>query len=292
MKKYLFLFSLVFIQTMFAQEKHVLLFPKGAPGEHFQMVEKTATDGKRVAEQTVLRMTNVSAPEISIYTPNRDCPCITDAAVIVCPGGGYNILSYDLEGTEICEWLNSLGITAVLLKYRVPRRKGLPKHAAPLQDVQRALRYVRANATDLKLDTDKIGVMGFSAGGHLSVMASTSYDTDHYAPMDQIDKVSSKPNFTLLVYPAYLSAENFAIAPEIKITSDTPPTLLIHAEDDKKYINSSLFYYYALKEKGVPATMHLYSKGGHGYGMRQTSAPVSEWTERAAAWFRELGISE
>ena len=280
------------MQTMVAQEKSVLLFPKGAPGEKVEMVEKSSTEGKDVAGQSVLRVTNVSAPEITVYTPNRDCPCITDAAMVVCPGGGYQILSYDLEGTEICEWLNSLGITAVLLKYRVPRRKGLEKHAAPLQDVQRALRYVRANAKDLQVSPDRIGVMGFSAGGHLSVMASTAYATNHYEPMDEIDKVSSKPNFTLLVYPAYLSAENFSISPEIKLTPDVSPTLLIHAEDDKPYVNSSLFYYYALKENGIPAGMHLYSKGGHGYGLRQAGNPVNEWTERAAAWFKELGITK
>ena len=228
--------------TAMAQNNPILLFPKGAPGETTKLIEKADTDGGKTGGETVLRITNVSEPTITVY-PAPD-EVATGAAVVVCPGGGYNILAYDLEGDEVCEWLNNLGVTAVLLKYRVPRREGRAKHEAPLQDVHAA------------------------------------------------DKVSCRPDFCLLVYPAYLDGENFQLAPEVKVSSATPPTMMIQAEDDKSYINSSLFYYYALKEAGVPAWMHLYSKGGHGYGLRDTGAAVNEWPDRAEDWFREIGVIE
>ena len=198
-----------------------------------------------------------------------------------------------MEGDEVCLWLNELGITAVLLKYRVPRREGKPMHEAPLQDLQRAISYVRTNADELNVDADRIGVMGFSAGAHLSAMASTSFDKRTYPIDNKVDKVSCRPNFCLLVYPAYLDGKDaFQLAPELHVTSKTPPTLMIQAEDDQSYINSSLFYYYALKEAGVPAWLHLYSKGGHGYGLRDTGVMVNRWPDRAEDWFREIGVIE
>lgn len=276
--------------NLMAQESPVLLFPDGAPGESVKLIEKADTDGGYTGGSPVLRITNVSEPTITIY-PAADVNA-TGAAMIVCPGGGYNILAYDLEGDEVCEWLNSMGITAVLLKYRVPRREGSQKHEAPLQDVQRAISYIRSKSNEINIDPERIGVMGFSAGAHLSVMASNNYATRTYPAKDVIDKVSCRPDFCLLVYPAYLDGKNFQLAPEIKVTSGTPPTMLIQTEDDKSYINSSLFYYYALKEHSVPARMHLYSKGGHGYGLRDTGVAVNEWPERAEDWFRDLGMIE
>lgn len=273
-----------------AQESPIKLFPKGAPGEKVKLTEKGDSKGGKVGGETVLRITDISDPEITIYPAPKDLA--SGAAMVVCPGGGYNILAYDLEGTEICEWLNKLGITGVLLKYRVPRREGLAKHEAPLQDVQRTISYVRANAKKYNINTAQIGVMGFSAGGHLSVMASTHYNERTYPAIDDVDKVSCRPDFCLLVYPAYLDKEGgkFELAPEIKVTKDVPPTMFVQAEDDKWFINCSLFYYYALKEAGVPVWMHLYSQGGHGYGLRDTGKDVNEWPERAEDWFREIGV--
>lgn len=288
--------SLLFVITcmmgnlIYAQEAPISLFPKGAPGEKVKLMEKGESGGGKVGNETVLRLTNVSDPTITIYPAPEEVA--TGAAMVVCPGGGYEILAYDLEGTEICEWLNNLGITAVLLKYRVPRREGLAKHEAPLQDAQRAIGYVRANAEKLNIDPQRIGIMGFSAGAHLAAMASNNYDKRSYPEVDATDKVSSRPDFCLLVYPAYLDASNFQLSPELKVTANTPPTMLIQAEDDKPYINSSLFYYYALKEAGVPAWIHLYSKGGHGYGLRDTGTMVNEWPDRAEDWFKEIGAIE
>ena len=276
--------------SIMAQDKPIQLFPKGAPGEQTKLIEKALPEGGKVGGASVLRLSGVSDPTITIYPASDEVA--TGAAMVVCPGGGYEILAYDLEGDEICQWLNEIGVTAVLLKYRVPRRTGLEKHAAPLQDVQRAISLVRSKAEELNLDPQRIGVMGFSAGAHLAAMASTSYDKRTYPEVDAADKVSCKPDFCLLVYPAYLDGPNFTIAPELKVTAQTPPTMLVQTEDDKSYINSSLFYYYALKEAGVPATMHLYSKGGHGYGLRDTGNAVNEWPYRAEEWFMELGVIE
>jgi acetyl esterase/lipase len=235
----------------------------------------------------VLRIMNVSEPTITYYPAPKETA--GGAAVVVCPGGGYSLLAYDLEGDEICEWLNRLGITGVLLKYRVPRREGREKHEAPLQDVQRAIGYVRAHAQSYGIDPGRIGVMGFSAGGHLAATVSNNFSRRTYPPVDAADRVSCRPDFCLLVYPAYLDADSFGIAPELKVSAQTPPTLLIQTGDDKSYIDSSLFYYYALKEAGVPAWMHLYSKGGHGYGLRHTGDRVNEWPRRAEDWLREIG---
>lgn len=270
------------------QDNPIMLFPNGAPGEGTQLIEKADREGGQTGGEPVLRITGVSEPTITIYTPSEELA--NNSAVLVCPGGGYNILAYDLEGDEVCQWLNDLGITAILLKYRVPRRVGLLKHEAPLQDVQRAISYVRSKANELNIDKHRIGVMGFSAGAHLAATVSNNFLKKTYPAVDAADQVSCRPDFCLLVYPAYLDADKFQVAPEVQPTEDTPPTMLIQTEDDKSYINSSLFYYYALKEAGVPARMHLYSKGGHGYGLRETGAAVNEWPDRAEDWFREIGI--
>ena len=201
--------------TAMAQNNPILLFPKGAPGETTKLIEKADADGGKTGGETVLRITNVSEPTITVY-PAPD-EVATGAAVVVCPGGGYNILAYDLEGDEVCEWLNNLGVTAVLLKYRVPRREGRAKHEAPLQDVQRAIGYVRTHAEEMNLDPQRIGVMGFSAGGHLSAMASNNFDKRTYPAVDAADKASCRPDFCLLVYPAYLDGENFQLAPEVMV---------------------------------------------------------------------------
>lgn len=273
-----------------AQSKPVVLFPGGAPGETQAVAEKADTAGASVGGSSVYRIHSVGTPEITVYQAPDEVA--SGAAVIVCPGGGYNLLAYDLEGTEICRWLNEMGVTAVLLKYRVPRREGRAKYEAPLQDLQRAISYVRAHASSLDIDPGRIGVIGFSAGAHLAVMASNGSGQRTYPAVDAADRVSCRPDFCLLVYPAYLSGGRFELAPEIKVSPQTPPTLLIQAEDDKSFIDGSLFYYYALKEAGVPAEMHLYADGGHGYGLRDTQKAVNEWPYRAEDWLNRIGIIE
>lgn len=271
-----------------------LLWPHKAPGETKEYppeADTTKPDGNLVAGKRVARLGNVSAPTLTVYSPPAGRN--TGAAVLVCPGGGYNILALDLEGTEICEWLNSLGVTGILLKYRVPRREGLEKHAAPLQDAQRALGLVRQHAAEHGIDPQRIGVLGFSAGGHLAAVLSNNHATRTYEAIDAADQVSCRPDFTVLIYPAYLTVKekNDAVAPELPVsTTNTPPTFIAMTEDDSVRVETGLFYYLALKNAKVPAEMHLYPKGGHGYGLRRTALDVTSWPDRVGDWLKASGL--
>jgi acetyl esterase/lipase len=243
-------------------------------------------------EKPVKRLTNVSKPTITVYRPakNKD----TGAAVLICPGGGYHILAWDLEGEEVAHWLNSIGVTGVVLKYRVPRRPGEPKDkppVGPLQDAQRALSLVRSKAKDWKLDPKRIGILGFSAGGHLAAATSTNFKKRAYQARDATDKVSCRPDFAVLVYPAYLLAKDKdELAPEIKVAKDSPPMFFAHAGDDKIKADNSVFMYLALQRAGVPAELHIYSSGGHGFGLRASKQPCSTWPRRCTAWLQAQGF--
>ncbi|QHT65545.1 alpha/beta hydrolase [Rhodocytophaga rosea] len=271
----------------------IALWPNGAPGEKGNIGEEKdmskPTDNK-VAGRELIRLGNVSNPTITVYRPSKEKD--TGAAMVVCPGGGYHILALDLEGTEVCEWLNSIGVTAILLKYRVPVREGLPRYAPPLQDAQRAMGIVRSRAAEWGISPNRIGIMGFSAGAHLSAALSTNYDKRTYPAVDAADQVSCKPDFTMLIYPAYLTATDKSekIAPELPITASTSPTLLIQTQDDGIPVENSVYYYLALKNAGVPVEMHLYPKGGHGYGLRKTDITVTSWPQRAEEWLRAQGL--
>jgi acetyl esterase/lipase len=284
----------VFVSVLTASASEPMtLWPKGAPGEKgdIGVEQDTSKRGEHlVGGKPVVRLGNVSIPTITLYRPPKRKD--TGAAVVVCPGGGYRILAMDLEGTEICQWLNSVGVTGVLLKYRVPAREGLERYTAPLQDAQRALGLVRFHAAEWHIDSKRIGIMGFSAGGHLSAVASTRFEKRTYEPMDEADQVSSRPDFTMLIYPAYLvDKERPDLAPELTVTSNTPPTFLVQAEDDHAApVENSLFYYLALKKAGVPAEMHLFASGGHGFGLRESDKAVMSWPKRAGEWMRKLGV--
>jgi acetyl esterase/lipase len=197
--------------------------------------------------------------------------------LIVLPGGSYKILAFDMEGTEICEWLNSIGVNAALVKYRVPSAPTVPRYEAPLVDAKHALQLVRSRAGDWQIDPKRVGVIGFSAGGHLAALLSNS---------DQ------RPNFTILIYPAYLTRETdlTALAPELTVSAATPPTFIVQTEDDPIHVENSLAYYSALKKNKVPVEMHLFPTGKHGYGLRKTGEPVSQWPQLAEAWLRVRGL--
>lgn len=268
------------------------LWPKQAPGEKGDLGPERDTSGPKsdlVAGRSVIRLGNVSVPALTVYHPAKEKS--TGSAVLVFPGGGYSILAMDLEGTEICEWLNSLGVTAVLVKYRVPARPGQPRWTAPLQDAQRAMGMVRQRARDLGIDAGRIGVLGFSAGGHLAAALSTNYANRSYDAVDEADAISCRPDFSLLIYPAYLTVKEQGdrVAAELNITSETPRTFLVQAEDDGVRVETSLFYYAALRNAKVPAEMHLYPVGGHGYGMRPTEKLVTTWPKRAEEWLHSIG---
>lgn len=270
------------ITSVDAQNLEIMLFPDGAPNETQTFIEYEDSSGSKLSGATINRMHNVSSPMITIY--KADLPIKGNKTVIVVPGGGYHILAYDLEGVEICKMLNKNGINAVLLKYRVPRREGREKHEAPLEDIQRAISILRYRADEIGVNSHNIGVMGFSAGAHLSVMASTLYGKRSYLKVDECDTVSVRPDFCVLIYPAYLSGEHFKLASDIVPTIDTPPTFIAQTQDDAGYIDSSIFYYYALKELDVAVTMHLYPEGGHGYGLRDTGHLVNSWPDRLVEW--------
>lgn len=269
----------------------ILIWPETAPGEKGNIGEEkdnTKPTDNIVGGKKVIRLGNVARPTITVYSPPKNKN--NGAAVIVCPGGGYSILAMDLEGTEICEWLNSIGVTAILLKYRVPVREGLPRYQPPLQDAQRAMGLIRSNAANLGIDPARIGIMGFSAGAHLSATLSNNYDKRTYEIIDAADHASCRPDFVMLIYPAYLTVkqEGDKIAPELPVTKNTAPTFMVQTEEDAVRVESSLFYYLALKNATVPAEMHLFSTGGHGYGLRKSNLSVNSWPKRAEEWMTSL----
>jgi acetyl esterase/lipase len=262
------------------------LWPGIAPGDKLDMPPEKVTPNK----DNVAIMANVSKPMITVYKPAADKN--TGAAVIVCPGGGYSILAYDLEGTEVCDWLNSIGVTGVLLKYRVPGR-GEHNYSAPLQDAQRAIGMVRAHAKEWNIDPNRIAILGFSAGGHLAAAASNIYDTRTYPTVDDSDKESCKPDFTILIYPAYLTdKKDFTkLAPELKVNAQTPPAFMTMAEDDPVHVENIYTYSQALKANKVRAEVHVFPTGGHGYGLRPGKNPISTaWPRLAGEWMKAQGF--
>ena len=271
----------------------VQLWPKGAPGGSGATgSERDMTTAKDalIAGRPVVRLGNVSDPTITFHpaAANRN----NRTTVLVFPGGGYRILALDLEGTEVCQWLNSIGVNAVLLKYRVPERPDVPRYQAPLQDAQRALGIVRHRASQWNIDPNRIGVLGFSAGGHLAALSSTTREKRTYPRVDAADEVSAKPDFTMLVYPAYLTVDDgrTKLAPELTVTANTPPTFLVQAQDDPVHVENSLVYYRALTDAKVPAELVIFPSGGHGYGLRRTKESVTTWPVLAEQWLRSRGL--
>jgi acetyl esterase/lipase len=249
----------------------------------------TTAKDNLIAGKPLIRLGNVSVPTLTLYKPRGKN---TGAAVVVFPGGGYSILAIDLEGTEVCDWLNSAGVTCLLLKYRVPNTGPYPKSAAALQDAQRAMGLARQHAAEWGIDPHRIGVLGFSAGGHLAAAISTHYDKRLYDPIDAADSLSCRPDFAVVVYPGYLALadKNFAPNPEINPTSDTPPTFVVQAEDDPVHVENALVYFQQLKNAKVPAELHVYAQGGHGYGLRRTALPVTTWPQSVVTWLHTIKI--
>lgn len=266
------------------------VWPATAPGEKGDLDDERLLPPR--GEKPVDRLTDVSVPTITVYKPAEEKD--TGAAVLICPGGGYHILAMDLEGTEVADWLNSIGVTGIVLKYRVPRRKEQEKHVAPLQDAQRAMSLVRQHAADWGIAEDRIGILGFSAGGHLAATASTNFDRRAYDPIDETDRIGCRPDFTVLIYPAYLTGEGAQssgeLAPEIRVSAETPPVFFVHAGDDHISPENSIAMYLALKRAGVPAELHVYGSGGHGFGLRPTQHPCSAWPQSCQRWLRSQGL--
>jgi acetyl esterase/lipase len=245
-----------------------------------------------VTEPTRL-VTNVTKPTLTVYRPVKEKD--TGVAVLICPGGGYWDLYWQLEGEEVAAWLNSKGITGIILKYRVPRRpddtKGEPARR-PLQDAQRAVRLVRSKAKEWGIDPQRIGITGFSAGGHLAIATATSFDKQTYAPQDDLDKLSCRPDFAIPVYSGYLKAKDKdAIALGLSVPKDTPPVFLVHGNDD--IVSSpehSVIMYLALKRAGIPTELHIYANTTHDFGVRSGDHPYAAWTDACLRWMHYQGL--
>ncbi|HLJ91212.1 MAG TPA: alpha/beta hydrolase [Candidatus Angelobacter sp.] len=251
-----------------------------------------------VAGRPWIEVSNVSRPTMTVYSPKGKN---TGVAIVVFPGGGFQILAIDLEGTEACDWLTSKGITCVLLKYRVPgppwdwrhKRYTFAKSTMALEDAQRTMGLVRLHAAEWQIDPHKIGVLGFSAGGYLVAEISTNFQRRLYAPVDAADNESCRPDFAVGVYPGHLwtGGDAYRLNPNVPVTRQTPPTFLVQAEDDHvDGVNQSLAYYIALKNTGVPVEMHLYAQGGHAFGLRRTKFPITRWPQLAETWLRTIGM--
>jgi acetyl esterase/lipase len=238
-------------------------------------------------------VTNVSKPTLEVLRPAKDKD--TGVAFIVCPGGGYKNLMMDYEGEDVARWLNTIGITGIVLKYRVPAPGGTPKFEPALQDAQRSISLVRSKAKEWGLKEDRIGMLGFSAGGHLAAAASTNFDKRSYPAADDIDKVSCRPDFAVVVYPGGAIEKNAdgttsGLSPEIRVSAQTPRTFIAQANDDRVNSENAVYLYLALKRAGVPAELHIYATGGHGFGIRPSTQPCATWTDRCAEWMKSQGI--
>lgn len=277
----------------------VELWPGKAPDEtddigpeKVRMSPKLTKKEVEVTEPTKL-VTNVSKPTLSIYRPAKDKD--TGAAVLICPGGGYWNLYWELEGEEVASWLNSRGLTGIILKYRVPRRPDEPKSEParrPLQDAQRAVSLVRSKAKEWRIDPKRIGMVGFSAGGHLALATATSFDKRTYEPIDDIDKVSCRPDFAIAVYSGYLKAKDKEeLAPGLSIPAGTPPIFLAHGGADIiSPPEHSALMYLALKRAGIPAELHIYAGAAHDFAARKLDHPCSTWTESCVDWLQNQGL--
>lgn len=236
--------------------------------------------------KNVIRITDIVEPSFTVFHAkgeNKSKP-----AVVIFPGGAYQLLCYNKEGTEIAEWLNSIGVTAIVVKYTVPDNRN-----GAFKDAQRAIRLVRSHAEEWDINPDQIGVLGFSAGGHLAARVSTAFETESYEPFDDADKQSCRPDFCVLIYPAYLdNADQTEVTEELPITDKIPPTFIIHTEDDEAFVGGSKLYGPALKKVGVPVEFHLFEKGGHGYGLRPSENEVSNWPELCGKWLAESIINK
>ena len=262
----------------------VKLWPGKAPGETKDIGPEKYNEPKE-GQSAVKRLTNVSEPTISVYTPTKDKA--NGCAVIVAPGGGFSILAIEHEGTQTCEWLQSIGVTAILLKYRVPTREmQMPANLAAFQDGQRAVSLVRSKAAEWNIDPNRIGMLGFSAGGQLTAYVCLAEKRMYALDSDEAEP-PFKPNFAVLVYPGGVIDKGGELKPDFKVTKDAPPMCLVHASNDNS--ENSVALYSACKKAGVPAEMHLYAAGGHGFGMNKIPHPAVTWPDRVSDWMTARG---
>lgn len=283
--------TVVFAGVAAAQPQVVTLWPGKPPGEVKELPPEEdinkPTD-KPVGGRPIIKLTNVSTPTLAFYRPKTDVD--TGAAVIICPGGGHRILAYDHEGTEVAEFLAKIGVTGIVLKYRVPARDPEKRWLAAVQDAQRAVSVVRAQANKWGIDAKRIGILGFSAGGETAGLTALLTERQ-YEPVDEADKVSARPDFAALIYPAgMVEKDNTRLRSYTRPTKDTPPMFLVHAFNDGVDVRNSLLLATALKEAAVPCELHVYATGGHGFGIRDTGHPCCAWPQRLQEWMGKTGL--
>jgi acetyl esterase/lipase len=281
-----------------AQQTTLPLWTHGAP-------EPSTTKGPErdvinakdalIAGRKIMHLTDVSEPTLTVYKPEPAKN--SGAAVVVFPGGGYQILAYDLEGTEVCTWLTSIHVTCILVKYRVPYDGHYPERTEDLEDAQQAMRITRVHASEWGIDPKRVGALGFSAGAHLVAVLSNHFDAEpNFAAVKAHGGlgrgINARPDFAFVLYPGYLVhwPNKTDLAPEAKPTADTPPTFLLQAEDDPVHEENALVYFQALKDAKVPAELHIYAHGGHGYGLRPTDLPITHWPALAETWMNTIHV--
>lgn len=279
-------------QLCAAAEPVVLnLWPDKAPGETEELepeADKTKPEDKLIAGRRIIKLGNVSTPQITIYKPKKSND--TGTAIIIAPGGGHHILAYDLEGTEAAEWLNKLGITAIVLKYRVPGRDPERRWFAAVQDTQRAVSLVRSKAPELGIKPNRIGLMGFSAGGQAAALTAL-FENRVYPPVDDSDRIPFHPDFVSLIYPGGLVPRGGdRLEDYVQVTRKTAPFFFAHANDDHASPLNSAMLYVELMKAGSSAELHIYESGGHGYGLRETEKAVTTWPARMETWLDSLGL--
>jgi len=303
MKRLLILLLIISVIAPLAAQNQIVPLWQGNPPNYQETGEVTIWD-----TSDIVRVRNVQKPDIAVFLPSKKNT--TGEAVVICPGGGYGILAYDWEGSDIARWLNSRGIAAFVLKYRLPGSKSnIVPHKSPIMDAQRAMRLVRYNAEKWNLDPGKIGVMGFSAGGHLASTLSTHYDDGNQSSADPVEQVSCRPDFSVLVYPVISFTDDFQhsgsrinllgedaeeslvklFSSELQVTEDTPPAILIHSDDDQVVpVENSIAYYKALRDNDISSELHIYPYGGHGYSLAIGQGHLSTWPDRVIEWIRYL----
>lgn len=303
MKKILLLLPFLFaLANAWTQNQTLKLYPEGIPCEN-ELAEEA-----KVGDDNILRISKVHEPSLDVYLPDS----ANGTSVIICPGGGYTILAWDWEGSNIAKWFNERGITAFVLKYRLPHWETEEcRSEVALMDAQRAMRLVRSKAEEMVLDPDKVGIMGFSAGGHLASTLATHFDSgDQDAPL-VVERFGCRPNFAILMYPvvsfdpeiAHMGSRNNLLGKETsaleeqyysnekQVTAQTPPTLLIHADNDKSVVpENSVAFYLALRKYGVPAALHIFTQGGHGFSFGEGKGAVEMWPQVCEAWLKERGV--
>jgi len=313
MKNLGYLFTIIVVSGLFINPIHsqnnfkneIYLWPEGAPGSKNLEIKEQIIDRSKAKSKKDRSVKGITKPSIIPFLPENNSK--TNPAVLICPGGGYERVVIDKGGFDIANWLNSIGVAAFVLKYRLPGEGHKKRYNVPLQDAQRAMKLIRHNKNKWKINPDELGIIGFSAGGHLAATLGNNVSETVYDPVDSIDTLSSKPNFLMLVYPVISMKDNITHAGtkkrllghnpsdkliqkysnEININENLPPAFIVHAGNDPVSPLNSIRFTEAIKEKGKEVELHIFAQGGHGFGIRHAEGPIRLWTKLAEKWLVE-----